>query len=246
MRALLTLAGVLIAWEALTWTGVAPPFILPAPTAMLMAGWGLGWELGHHALATFGVATAGLVLGGAVGVLNALTLVRSEGARRWLLPLLIGGQAAPAFALAPILTLWLGFGVAPILVMCVLTVYFPVTATFYDGLRRADPDLLALGRVMGADDRSELWRLRVPGALPALGSGLRLAAVFAPISAVIGEWTGGASQGLGYLMEWANGNVRADLMFAAFFTLALMGVAFHALVAAVTRRLCLWAPDTTL
>ncbi|MEL6317244.1 MAG: ABC transporter permease [Pseudomonadota bacterium] len=246
LRGLATLAGVLLGWEALTWAGVAPSYVLPAPSAVLAAAWDLGPELLAHAAATFGVALAGFLLGAAIGIANAVTLVRSSAARRWLLPLLIGGQAAPAFALAPILTLWLGFGVAPILVMTVLVVYFPVTASFYDGLRRADADLLAMARVMGADDRALLWRLRAPAAYPELGSGLRLAAVFAPIAAVIGEWTGGASQGLGYLMEWANGMVRAELTFAALLTLALFGVAFHRAVSALTRRLAYWAPESTL
>lgn len=244
-RPLLTLLGVLILWRALVAAGAAPRFMLPPPEDVLLTMLTRAGDLAAHAAATFGVAVAGFVLGALFGALNALLLVRSSAARRWLLPLLIGGQAVPVFALAPVLTLWLGFGPAAKIVMTVLVVYFPVTAAFYDGLRRAEPGLLDLAKVMGASSSAALWRVRAPSALPALGSGLRLAAVFAPISAVIGEWTGG-SQGLGYLMLYANARTQPELLFAAMLLLAIMGVLFHALVTVATRRAAPWAPETTL
>ncbi|MEM1419831.1 MAG: ABC transporter permease [Pseudomonadota bacterium] len=245
LRPLLTFGGVILGWWALTLIPVAPSYILPSPGDVAGRMWTSRESLASNAVVTFGAALTGFVLGSAFGALNALTLVRSEGARRWLLPLLIGGQAVPVFALAPILTLWFGYGPTAKIVMTVLVVYFPVTASFYDGLRRCDPNLLDMARVMNATPTETLWRLRVPGALPALGSGLRLAAVFAPISAVIGEWTGG-SAGLGYLMLYANARTQADLLFAALITLALMGVALHALVSHLTRRATRWAPESTL
>ena len=245
LRPAITLLGVLIGWEILTQIPVAPAFILPSPIAVAERIVTSAPSLGYHASITAAEAIAGLIIGGVLGALNALTLIRSPAARRWLLPILIGGQAIPVFALAPILTLWFGYGVTAKIIMTVLVVYFPVTAAFYDGLRRADPALLDLARVMNATPQAALWRLRVPAALPSLGSGLRLAAVFAPISAVVGEWVGG-SAGLGYLMLYANARVQADLLFAALFILALMGVALHAVVAWGTRRLTPWAPETTL
>lgn len=245
LRPLITLLGVLLVWQALTEIPVAPAFILPSPVAVaerFLRSW---QSLGYHAGVTLMEAVAGFLIGALFGALNAITLIRSAAARRWLLPIMIGGQAIPVFALAPILTLWLGYGVAAKIVMTVLVVYFPVTAAFYDGLRRADPQLLALAAVMNARPSAVLWRIRVPAALPSLGSGLRLAAVFAPISAVVGEWVGG-SEGLGYLMLYANARTQADLLFAALFTLALMGVVFHRITAFATRRAAPWAPETTL
>lgn len=245
VRPVVTLLGVVLIWHVLTSIPVAPQFILPSPLSVLERFWRSAESLAYHASITLLVAAAGFVIGSLFGALNAITLIQSATARRWLLPILVGGQSIPVFALAPILTLWLGYGPAAKIVMTVLVVYFPVTAAFYDGLRRADPALLDLARTMNATPSAALWRLRVPSALPALGSGLRLAAVFAPISAVIGEWVGG-SEGLGYLMLYANARTQSDLLFAALFTLALMGVAFHALVAWTTRRMTPWAPETTL
>ena len=244
-RPFITLFGVALVWQILTEIPVAPSFILPSPIAVaerMLRSWE---SLLGHASITLLEAVAGFVLGALFGALNAITLIRSAGARRWLLPLLIGGQAIPVFALAPILTLWFGYGVAAKIIMTVLVVYFPVTAAFYDGMRRADPALLELAQVMNATASAILWRIRIPAALPSLGSGLRLAAVFAPISAVVGEWVGG-SEGLGYLMLYANARTQADLLFAALFVLALMGIALHSIVAWSTRRAAPWAPESTL
>jgi putative hydroxymethylpyrimidine transport system permease protein len=120
----------------------------------------------------------------------------------------VASQAVPVFALAAILVLWLGYGLASKVAMATIIIYFPVAAAFLDGLRRTDPGWLDLARVMGASRASILRHIRTPAALPALGSGLRVAAAVAPIGAVIGEWVG-SSAGLGYLVH-ANARLRID------------------------------------
>lgn len=242
---LVTFAVILAGWQALAWLDVAPDFLLPSP-AQVVARIYTSWEtLSADALHTFSIALIGLVLGSLFGAANAITLVASPGARRYLLPLMISGQVVPVFALAPLLTLWLGYGAAPKIVMTTLAVYFPVTAAFYDGLRRTDPALLDLAAVMGASPSSVLWRVRAPAALPSLASGLRLSAAFAPIAAVIGEWTGSA-KGLGFLMLKANSRMQPDLLFAAVLLLALFGVALYVGVTLLTRRLIPWAAEAKL
>lgn len=245
LRPFATFAGVLAFWQGLALAKVAPPYLLPSPLSVAERLWRSHALLLEHGLATLGTALAGLVLGALLGAHAAMLLHRHAAARRWLMPLLISGQAVPVFALAPLLTLWLGFGPTAKIVMTALVVYFPVTAAFYDGLRSVDPRLLALAKVMNARPAATFWRLEVPSALPALGSGLRLAAVFAPISAVIGEWAG-AGRGLGYLMLYANSRVAPDLLFAALLLLALLGVALHRLADLIARRLAPWAPLSSL
>jgi putative hydroxymethylpyrimidine transport system permease protein len=169
-------------------------------------------------------------------------LAASGAARRWLLPLLVASQALPVFALAPLLVLWLGYGMASKVAMAVLIIFFPVTVAFYDGLRRTEPGWLELARVMNARSASVLWRVRVPAALPAMASGLRVAAAVAPIGAVVGEWVG-SSAGLGHLMLQANARVQVDLMFAALLVLAAMALLLHAAVDRLTRRLVRWQPE---
>jgi putative hydroxymethylpyrimidine transport system permease protein len=154
---------------------------------------------------------------------------------------LVASQALPVFALAPLLTLWLGYGLASKVAMATLIIYFPVTAAFYDGLRRVDPGWLDMARVMGAGPGAVLRLVRLPAALPAFGSGLRVATAVAPIGAVVGEWVG-SSAGLGYLMLHANGRMQTDLMFAALLVLAVMAVGLYALVDRGLAAAITWAP----
>lgn len=220
----------------MVWATGVPHFILPSPIRVAEALWSNLELIIEHAGITIAEVIIGLVIGSLLGAVTAIQLMMSPLARRFLLPVLVFSQAVPVFALAPILTLWLGYGLASKIAMAVLIIYFPVASNFFDGLRRTDSGLLDLAQVMGANPSRVLWRLRVPAALPSLGSGLRLAAVYAPIGAVIGEWVG-ASKGLGYLMLLANGRAKIDLMFASLFVLALFTVFLHFGVARFAKYL---------
>ncbi|WP_428699625.1 ABC transporter permease [Stappia sp.] len=244
-RDALIAAGVALAlWQGTVWATGVPAFILPGPwrvATTLVANIGL---IADHALTTIAEVLIGLVVGALLGAATALHLMVSPAARRIALPIMVFSQAVPVFALAPILTLWLGYGMASKIAMALLIIYFPVVSTFYDGLRRTDPGLIDLARTMGATPARTLLFLRLPAGLPAFGSGLRLAAVYAPIGAVIGEWVG-ASKGLGYLMLLANGRAKTDLMFASLFVLAAFAVALYAVVSVLTRRMTSWSREST-
>lgn len=227
---------VLALWEAVVRVFALPPFILPGPARVATALAENAALIAGHAVVTATEVVAGLILGSLLGAGTALWLAVAPRARAVLEPILVLTQALPVFALAPILTLWLGYGLAAKVLMAVLIIYFPVTSAFFDGLRRTPSGWLDLARTMGAGRRRTLWRIRVPAAIPGLASGLRLAAVYAPIGAIIGEWVG-ASRGLGYLMLLANGRAKTDLMFAALVVLALMTLALHRCVGMACDRL---------
>ncbi len=226
----------LAAWQALVLLAGLPPFILPSPGRVALALWSNRALIASHALVTIAEVLAGLVIGSLVGAATAIGLAASPAARAVVRPALVFSQAVPVFALAPVLTLWLGYGIAAKVLMAVLIIFFPVTSAFLDGLLATPPGYLDLARCMGARPAAALLRIRVPAALPSLASGLRLAAVYAPIGAVIGEWVG-ASRGLGYLMLLANGRAKTDLMFAALVVLAAFTVLLHAATDAAARRL---------
>jgi len=224
--ATLAAAAALALWQGVVWATGVPAFILPGPArvaATLVAQAPLILE---HALVTASEVLLGIALGTLLGGLTALQLMASPMAMRLVLPVLVLSQAVPVFALAPLLTLWLGYGLGSKVAMAVLIIYFPVASAFLDGLRHSEPALLEMARSFGATPRQQLLRIRLPAALPSLASGLRLAAVYAPIGAVIGEWVG-ASRGLGYLMLLANGRAKTDLMFAALLVLAVFTVILH-------------------
>jgi len=236
---LLTLVGL---WQAAVWISGAPAYILPGPArvaAMLVARWP---ELLEHATLTLAEIVLGLALGTLLGMASALVIAWFRPARHWLMPVLVVSQAIPVFALAPILVLWLGYGMASKVAMATLIIYFPVTAAFFDGLRRTEPGWLDLARTMGGSRLSILRHIRIPAALPALTSGLRVATAVAPIGAVVGEWVG-SSGGLGYLMLQANARMQIDLMFAALFVLGVFAVGLYYAVDWALRRALPWQAD---
>lgn len=210
-------------WQAIVSLTGVPKFILPSPALVADTWWTSRALIAEHAWITLMEILLGLAVGVSLGILTALTLAMFATVRMLLQPILVFTQALPVFALAPILTLWLGYGLGSKIAMAVLIIYFPITSSFFDGLVRTPTGYLDLARTMQASRLSILWHIRIPAALPSLASGLRLSAVYAPIGAVIGEWVG-ASQGLGYLMLLANGRAKTDLMFAALFTLGILSI----------------------
>ena len=242
LRPLLIFLAVLIVWHLGVVVSGVPHFLLPGPLrvgTVLLDRW---QELLANAWVTGLEIVLGLLLGTLLGCLSALSLALLPPLRRWLLPLLVVSQAIPVFALAPLLVLWFGYGLGPKIAMATLIIYFPVTAAFYDGLRRTEPGWLDLAKTMGGSRLSILLRVRLPAALPALTSGLRVAAATAPIGAVVGEWVG-AGAGLGRMMLDANGRMQTDVMFAALFVLAVLALALYALIDHGCRAAVPWAQE---
>ncbi len=243
VRPVVTLLGLVAVWQLVVTLSGVPPFILPGPVpvlATLVERWPL--ILGH-AWITASEILIGFFLGAILGTISGLLLASFATARRWLLPVFVVSQALPVFALAPLLVLWLGYGMASKVAMAVLIIYFPITAAFYDGLKRADPEMLDLVRLLGASRFDMIRLIRLPAALPSLASGLRVAASVAPIGAVVGEWVG-SSGGLGYLMLHANARMQIDLMFAALLVLAAMALALYLAVDRLGRRVAPWQAET--
>jgi len=243
LRPPITIAVFLVAWWAITAFTPVPPFMLPTPQSVGAALLAQHDLLFTNTITTLAEILLGLLFGTLLGAVAAIGIVASTTLQRWLMPILVLSQAIPVFALAPLLVLWFGFGITAKIVMTVLVIFFPVTANFADGLRRTDPSLLDLAHTMNAGRTASLRHIRLPAALPALASGLRVATAFAPIGAIIGEWVG-ASAGLGYVMINANARIQTDLMFAALAILATITITLYQLVDHALRRLLYWAPES--
>lgn len=241
-RPLIILMGLVAVWYSVVAFSGVPHFILPGPGEVATALVTNSGVIFDNAAVTLAEIIAGFLLGAGVGTLSAITMSIYRPARQWLMPVLVVSQAIPVFALAPVLTLWLGYGMESKIAMAVLIIYFPVTAAFYDGLQRTREGWIDMARVMNANRWTELRHIRIPAALPALGSGLRVAAAVAPIGAVVGEWVG-SSAGLGYLMLHANARVQIDLMFAALFVLAVIACAFYFAIDGFARRMVPWQSE---
>lgn len=255
LRWLTVAAGLLAFWQAVVWVTGAPRYILPPPAAVARVWVAESGRLAEHGLVTLTEILAGLLIGVVLGAATALAIGHTRTARRWLLPVVVASQAIPVFALAPVLVLWLGYGMGSKIAMATLIIFFPVCAAFLDGIRRTEPGWVDLARTMtstpanapdgsreGGDGLAILRHVRVPAALPALASGIRVATAVAPIGAIVGEWVG-SSAGLGYLMLHANARMQIDLMFAALLTLAVFSVVLWFTMDAALRRLLPWQPD---
>lgn len=239
IRFLVLATGLTALWQLLVMMTDVPPYILPGPLPVVRALITNWLVLRGHLLTTLTEILVGLVLGTVLGSSCALTMILLPLLRRWLLPILVVSQAIPVFALAPILVLWFGYGMASKVAMAVLIIFFPVTSSFYYGMRRTCPELLELARIMGGKPLAVLRWIVIPSALPALGSGLRVATAVAPIGAVVGEWVG-SSSGLGYYMLHANARMQIDLLFAALAVLAVVSLGLYYAVDTMVTRLIFW------
>jgi len=233
---------ILTTWQFLVTITSIPAYILPTPTSVIGATISNVDTIWAHAIITFIEMISGLIIGTILGSFSALILCYYRPMRQWLMPILVISQAIPVFALAPILVLWLGYGMISKVAMAVLIIYFPVTAAFFDGLKNTNHGYVDLSHTMGASKRSTLMHIKVPAALPAFASGLRVATAMAPIGAIVGEWVG-SSEGLGYLMLHANGRMQIDVMFAALLVLAVMSITLYYTVDASLKRILFWAPE---
>lgn len=241
--AILAAVGALASWEIAVRALGTPAYVLPAPSRIAATLLRQGPLLWRDALVTGGEMLGGLLIGTIGGVAVALMMAQSRLLERAVGPLLVVAQALPVFAIAPLLVVWFGFGVASKLAMAGLIIFFPVSTSLFEGLRRTDPGLIDLARLNGASRRDTLILIRLPSALPALGAGLRVAAAVAPLGAVVGEWVG-SSSGLGLVMLHANARMQTDTVFAGLAILVAFSLALWAAVGALTRRMAFWAPDT--
>jgi NitT/TauT family transport system permease protein len=228
-----------IAWQAIVSVGNYPAFILPGPVVVLqrfVAKWQDG-TIPPHAAATLLEVALGLLSGGLAGLAVGIVLARSRLAERLLSPYIVAAQATPILALAPLIALWFGSGLASKVLICALIVFFPIAVATMVGIRSVDRRLLELGRSLRATRWQALTRLEVPAALPQILGGLRIGVTLAVVGAIVGEWAGG-DRGLGVLINIARGSLfDTPLMFATLLTIAILGVSLYLLVVIAERRL---------
>jgi putative hydroxymethylpyrimidine transport system permease protein len=242
MRAAAGFAVFIALWWAVTAFLPVPPYMLPSPKSVALVLVAQPGFLAVNTAVTLAEILLGLLFGTLSGAFAAFVMALLPPVQRWLMPALVVSQAIPVFAIAPIMVLWFGFGMVSKVLVTMLVIFFPVTAALADGLRQTEPGWLDLAATMNAPRPGILRHIRLPAALPAFASGLRVAAALAPIGAIIGEWAG-ASSGLGYVMINAEARIETDVMFAALFILCVIAVLLFTLVDRALRRLLYWVPD---
>lgn len=237
--AILAAAALIAAWEAFVRVNRIPVGIVPAPSQVA------GSLVEDRALFAANMATTvteiglGFAVGLGVGILLAIGIHYSRLLARTVEPLVLASQAVPIFAFAPLLIIWLGFGIEPKVVVVALGVFFPVTVNMTVGLREVDPGIIALMRTFPAGEGQTLRYVRLPNSLPYLVPAAQVGMTYAVIGAVISEWIG-AESGIGRVMIAANSVARTDQLFAAMAIVTVVALVFVGLVGSVGRRLTKW------
>lgn len=242
LRGIIIVLGLMLLWQLLVSVFHFPPYILPGPLSVLQTWVEQAPLLLSQTWPTLIETLLGLFFGSLVGMFGAVAMIYLRPVRFWMMPVLIVSQAIPIFAIAPLLVIWFGYGMASKIITTMLMLFFPVTSAFFDGLRRTNPGWLDLANTMNGSRWRILWRIQIPAALPALASGLRVATAIAPIGAVVGEWVG-SSRGLGFLMLNANARMEISMMFAALLTIILMSLLLYFSVDKLLRLAIPWQAE---
>ena len=229
------------AWQLVVWLGDYPAFILPSPARVYdkgvrVAGQGL---LLWHAGVTLTEILGGLLLGLPAAVVLGYAMAKSRPLERLLSPYIVASQAVPIVALAPLLVIWFGTGRLSKVLVCALTIFFPMLVNTIVGVRSVDLDLRDLMRSLRATRWQTLTKLEVPSALPVLLGGLKVSMTLSVIGAVVGEFVA-ADRGLGFLINVARGNFDTPLMFVALFTLVVIALALYLVVVLAEALLLKW------
>lgn len=226
-------------WELYVNAGLMNARLLPPPTAIvqaLLANWDI---ISVHTMQTLLETVLGMVAATLVGLLLAILLAISLPLRRAIYPLLVISQTIPIIALAPLLLIWMGYGLTPKVLLVALYCFFPIAVACADGLSAADPELIKLMRSMKASRWQILWLVRLPGAMPSFFSGLRIAATYSVTGAIFAEYVGGF-QGLGIYMQNVFNSQVIVLVFAVILVTAVLSLLLFGVVSLIERIALPW------
>lgn len=232
----------IIIWVAIKYAAHVPSQEMPAPLDVVREGWAQRGQLGSAALDTFVGALGGFLLGNLAAVLAAVVIASSPLAARLLLPVALIVRTFPIIAIAPLLTLLLGYGTITIVTVAALIIFFPTMINAVLGLRSVLPEALELMAMANASRLTVLWRLRLPTALPHVFSGLQIGAATCILAAMVAEWVS-TGTGLGYLILQTGTNFDVPLMWAGVIVAAVLALLVFAFTGWVARRVIVGGPD---
>ena len=231
--------GLLLLWAVTTTVFKIPDYLLPSPISVIERAtleWRILLTQTSYTLIEILAGFLGCVL---IGIPMAFLVVLSRPIERIVLPMVVASQAIPKVAIAPILVVWLGFGLLPKIVISFLIGFFPVLVSTIAGLKSVETEMVDLVRSMGASTTKIMLRVRLPSALPQIFSGLKVAIALSVVGAIVGEFVG-ADRGLGYLLLTATGALDGTLVWAALLVLISLGIVLFQIVAMIERVAIRW------
>ena len=239
---LVAVAALLVVWELAVDLGFVENYLLPTPVQVVEALVDDIELLASHAVTTLIEAAAGLGIGIVLGFAFAVLMDRFEVFYLAFEPLMTISQTIPTAAIAPLLVLWFGYGMAPKVILVVLSTFFPITVSLASGFRSVDPDVVDLMRTMNASRWQIFWYAKLPAAAEQFFSGLRISATYAIVGAVIAEWLGGTA-GLGVYMTRVRKSFAYDRMFASIIIISALSLGLMKLVELVQRACMPWTRE---
>lgn len=235
---------ILVLWEGVVRAFEVSPVILPAPTRVaetFAASTGLLWE--DFQQTVLKGALRGYVIGALAAFLTAIAIDRSAFLTRGLLPIGNFVAALPIVGIAPILVSWFGFDWQSKAAVVVVMVFFPILVNTVQGLRETDAQSRDLMRTYAAGYAQTLIKLRLPAALPFVFNGLKIAATLALIGAIVAEYFGSPTRGMGFRISTGVGSLSIDLVWAEIAVAALAGSALYGAIAFIEKRVTFWHPS---
>jgi len=233
------LTAIVLIWQLLSASGVIPGYMLPGPLRVIRAFIADFPLLMRHLRHTLMEAMAGLALSAAAAFALAIAMDANRFIKQSLNPLLLLTQTIPTIAVAPLLILWMGYGSAPKITLVFIVCFFPMTIGLLGAFARADADAIKLLQSMGASRRQIYQYIKLPQALPAFFSGLKIAGSYSIVGAVISEWLGG-NAGLGVYMIRVRRSYSFDKMFAVIFLTSVLSILLIKLIAVIEKRMLPW------
>ena len=233
---LVVLAGV---WELWIQLGDVPKWQLPAPSAIAVELADSRTLLWDHTLVTLQEVALGFLAALAAGVIVAALITYSRVLESSIYPIVIASQTVPIIAIAPLLLIWVGYGIEPKIIIVALISFYPIAVNTVDGMKSVDPDMVRMVRTLGASRWQIFSKLQVPTSLPFMFSGIKIGISVSVIAAVIGEWVG-ASEGLGYLITYSQPLFLTARVFAAIVLLSIMGISLFVLASVLERVTLPW------
>lgn len=245
VRPALAVLGALLLWEALVRLLDVPPWLLPAPSAVLGALWQERGVILPHAQATVTEALVGIALGIGLAVPIATVMALLPLLRQYIYPLFVISQTIPTIALAPLILVWFGYGLLPKVLVVALITFFPLAVSLVEGYRQVDLRMVQLMQTMGARTGHVLRYLLWPHALPSFFAGLRIATTYSVTGAVVGEWLG-ATRGLGIYLVRASKSFHTERLFAAIAVIVLLSLLFFGTAELLARLSLRWRREVSL
>jgi NitT/TauT family transport system permease protein len=237
---LLPIIVLLLVWELAIWVFDIQRFLLPHPADVLSTLWERRDTLLAESWVTFQESVLGFLLAVAVAIPIAILITFSKIASQTIYPVLVISQVVPKVAVAPLLVVWMGFGLTPKILLAFLVAFFPIVVNTATGLNSLEPKMIDVARSMGASTWQTFIHFRLPGSLPIFFAGLKVGVTFAVIGALVGEFVG-AGSGLGHLTVIAMGSLNTELVFAAIIVMAVIGVALYVLIEILERIFVPWS-----